>query len=68
VKWLLERLLRRRAERLVRFILPELPAVGPILDVGSGTGHNAECLVGISPLEVIEADVVDVLEAMAPCL
>jgi len=55
----MESLLRRRAKRLVRFILPDLPAVGPILDVGSGTGHNAECLVAISPLEVIEADVVD---------
>ena len=47
VKWIMERLLRRRAERLVRFILPELPAVGPVLDVGSGTGHNADCLAGI---------------------
>jgi SAM-dependent methyltransferase len=59
VKWILHTLLRRRAQRLIRFILPELPAAGPILDVGSGTGHNAECLVHISPLEVVEADVVD---------
>jgi SAM-dependent methyltransferase len=59
VKWLIEKLLRRRAQRLVRFILPELPAVGRILDVGSGTGHNADCLAGSSALEVIEADVVD---------
>jgi ubiquinone/menaquinone biosynthesis C-methylase UbiE len=59
VKSLIEKLLRRRAQRLVRFILPELPAVGRILDVGSGTGHNADYLAGISTLEVIEADVVD---------
>ena len=60
MKWIMERLLRRRAERLVRFILPELPAIGRILDVGSGTGHNADCLAGIAPLDVIEADVVDI--------
>jgi SAM-dependent methyltransferase len=60
VKWIMETLLRRRAERLVRFIWPELPAVGPILDVGSGTGHNAEWLVGFSGREVVEADVVDI--------
>jgi SAM-dependent methyltransferase len=59
-KRLMEALLRRRAARLVRFMMPELPAVGPILDVGSGTGHNAECLAGISRLPVIEADVVDI--------
>jgi ubiquinone/menaquinone biosynthesis C-methylase UbiE len=59
VRWIIDRLLRRRAERLVRFIRPELPAAGPVLDVGSGTGHNAECLAGSSPLEVVEADVVD---------
>jgi SAM-dependent methyltransferase len=59
VKWLIEMILRRRAQRLVRFILPELPTVGPILDVGSGTGHNAVYLAGITALEVIEADVVD---------
>ncbi len=59
MKWLMETLLKRRAKRLVRFISPDLPAVGTILDVGSGTGHNAECLARVSPLEVIEADVVD---------
>jgi SAM-dependent methyltransferase len=60
VKWIMDRLLQRRAERLIRFILPELPPIGPILDVGSGTGHNADCLAGIAPLQVIEADVVDI--------
>ena len=59
VKWFIETLLRRRAQRLVRFISPELPAVGRILDVGSGTGHNADYLAGNSTLEVIEVDVVD---------
>ena len=59
MKSIMDRLLRRRAARLVRFILPDLPTVGPILDVGSGTGHNAACLAGIAPLDVIEADVVD---------
>ena len=56
----MDRLLRRRAERLVRFMLPDLPTVGPILDVGSGTGHNADCLAGRAPVEVIEADIVDI--------
>jgi SAM-dependent methyltransferase len=56
---LIERLLRRRAERLVRLILPELPAVGPILDLGSGTGHNADFLRTNTVLDAVEADVVD---------
>ncbi len=60
MKWIMDGLLRRRAARLVRFILPDLPTVGPVLDIGSGTGHNADCLAGLSAVEVIEADVVDI--------
>lgn len=60
MKWLMENLLQRRAERLVRFVVPDLPGFGSILDVGSGTGHNAEYLTRTTPLEVVEADVVDI--------
>ena len=65
MKWLIETLLRRRAKRLIQFILPDLPATGQILDVGSGTGHNAHSLTNASPLTVIEADVVD-LHSIGP--
>ncbi len=60
MKRMMDRLLQRRAERLIRFILPELPSIGPILDIGSGTGHNAQFLARIAPLDVIQADVVDI--------
>ena len=49
----------RRALRLVRRWLPHLPASGPLLDIGAGTGHNAVVLQRLSGLEVYQADVVD---------
>jgi ubiquinone/menaquinone biosynthesis C-methylase UbiE len=60
MKRVLDMLLDRRAERLVQFLLPDLPHDGRILDLGSGTGHNARCLAARIPLEIVEADVVDI--------
>jgi SAM-dependent methyltransferase len=34
----------RRAERLADWLLPYLPPQGPVLDIGSGTGHNVAAL------------------------
>lgn len=53
-------LLDRRAQRLVEFVLPDLPGEGRILDLGSGTGHNARHLAAKVPHEIVEADVVDI--------
>ena len=49
----------RRALRLVRRWLPHLPASGPLLDIGAGTGHNALVLQHLSGLQVYQTDVVD---------
>ena len=38
------RRLRRRSGHLAGRIAPHLPAGATVLDIGSGTGHNAEAL------------------------
>lgn len=55
-----ERLLDRRAERLARFLSPRLPELGTLLDVGSGTGHNARALRSCFGRSIAETDVVDI--------
>ncbi|MET8430543.1 methyltransferase domain-containing protein [Nocardia sp. NPDC004860] len=55
----LERAAGERAARIAERIAPYLPAAGPVLDVGSGTGHNADLLRKVTGLDVIETDVVD---------
>lgn len=52
-----DRLLDARAARVTKRIVPYLPARGRVLDVGSGTGHNARRLRAATGLEVVEADV-----------
>ena len=51
--------LRRRARHLAGRIAPHLPAGATVLDVGSGTGHNAEALRARGAHTCTEADVVD---------
>lgn len=53
------RRLRRRAGHLAARIAPHLPTGATVLDIGSGTGHNAEALRTRGTLRCAEADVVD---------
>ena len=53
------RQLRRRAGHLAGRIAPHLPAGATMLDIGSGTGHNAEALRARGARTCVEADVVD---------
>jgi len=48
----------RRAEAIARRIASWLPG-GPLLDVGSGTGHNAQAIRSLTGAPVRETDVVD---------
>lgn len=57
MKRLLDALMFRRAEQLVRRLRPHLPGSGRLLDVGSGTGHNALVLERRTGLAVTEIDV-----------
>ena len=53
------RRLRRRAGHLAGRIAPHLPTGATVLDIGSGTGHNAEALRAWGARTCVEADVVD---------
>jgi ubiquinone/menaquinone biosynthesis C-methylase UbiE len=53
------RRLRRRAGHLAGRIAPHLPTGATVLDIGSGTGHNAEALRARGARTCVEADVVD---------
>lgn len=53
------RLAARRADQIANWLSPHLPLAGHVLDVGSGTGHNAVALRTRTQLELAEADVVD---------
>ena len=53
------RRLRRRAGHLAGRIAPHLPTGATVLDIGSGTGHNAEALRARGACTCVEADVVD---------
>ncbi len=52
-------LLERRAAGLAQRLLPHLPPSGRVLDIGSGTGHNAQALRQRTTLLFFEADVTD---------
>jgi SAM-dependent methyltransferase len=53
------RRLRRRAEHLAERIAPHLPVGSTLLDIGSGTGHNAEALRAQGASLCVEVDIVD---------
>ncbi len=58
--------MERRARQLVKQVRPFLPAEGPLLDLGSGTGHFAASVEQDLGLDVITADVVDIHVAGRP--
>jgi SAM-dependent methyltransferase len=59
VKSLLDAVMERRARRLMEQVGAWLPTAGPVLDLGSGTGHLSARLERELGLEVITADVSD---------
>jgi ubiquinone/menaquinone biosynthesis C-methylase UbiE len=59
LKSLLDAVMERRARRLMEHVGEWLPAKGPVLDLGSGTGHLSARLERELGLEVVTADVID---------
>lgn len=60
LKVFFDRVMERRAERLIGQVGAWLPADGPLLDLGSGTGHLSARLERERRLDVITADVADI--------
>ena len=60
LKPLLDAVMERRARQLMEQVEPWLPAQGPVLDLGSGTGHLSARLQRDRGLEVVTADVSDI--------
>lgn len=60
LKVFFDRVMERRAERLLAQVGAWLPADGPLLDLGSGTGHLSARLERERRLDVITADVADI--------
>jgi SAM-dependent methyltransferase len=59
VKSILDAVMERRARLLIEHVRAWLPAEGPLLDVGSGTGHLSARLEKELGLAVVTADVSD---------
>jgi ubiquinone/menaquinone biosynthesis C-methylase UbiE len=59
LKSILDAVMERRSSRLIEQVGAWLPAEGPVLDVGSGTGHFSARLERELGLEVVTADVSD---------
>jgi ubiquinone/menaquinone biosynthesis C-methylase UbiE len=59
LKSLLDAVMERRACQLAELVGAWLPAEGPVLDLGSGTGHLSARLERELGLEVVTADVSD---------
>jgi SAM-dependent methyltransferase len=60
LKPLLDAVMERRARRLAELLGTWLPGGGPVLDLGSGTGHLAARLERERGLQVVAADVSDI--------
>ena len=60
VKRLFDAVMERRARQLMDEVGAWLPNEGPVLDLGSGTGHFAALLERERRLEVVTADVSDI--------
>ena len=57
---MLDAVMERRARTLVELVRPSLPADGPLLDLGSGTGHLAAEIERTHGRDVVTADVSDI--------
>ena len=60
LKTLFDAVMERRARQLVEQVSAWLPADGPVLDLGSGTGHLSAWLERELNLDVVTADVSDI--------
>ena len=60
LKSLLDAVMRRRAGELMEQVGGWLPSKGPVLDLGSGTGHLSDLLERQLGLDVVTADVSDI--------
>lgn len=60
LKSMLDAVMERRARQLMEQVSAWLPAAGPVLDLGSGTGHLSARLERDLGLEVVTADVSDI--------
>jgi ubiquinone/menaquinone biosynthesis C-methylase UbiE len=60
VKSMLNAVMERRARQLMEQLRPWVPTEGPVLDLGSGTGHLSARLQRELGLEVVAADVSDI--------
>jgi SAM-dependent methyltransferase len=66
LKSILDAVMERRARQLMQQVRAWLPAVGPVLDLGSGTGHLSARLEHELGLEMVTADVSDIHVAGPP--
>ncbi len=66
LKSLLDAVMARRSRRLAEQVRDWLPANGPVLDLGSGTGHFGALLERELNLTVVPADVSDIHVAGHP--
>jgi SAM-dependent methyltransferase len=60
LKPLFDSVMERRAHQLMQQVRPWLPVEGPLLDLGSGTGHLSARLERELGVEVVTADVSDI--------
>ena len=60
LKSILDAVMERRSRQLIEQVGAWLPAEGPVLDLGSGTGHLSARLERELGLEVVTADVSDI--------
>jgi ubiquinone/menaquinone biosynthesis C-methylase UbiE len=66
---LFDAVMERRARQLMEQVRAWLPAEGPVLDLGSGTGHVSDLIQHELGLDVVTADVSDIhIVGRAPIL